>query len=159
MDKLERGIITSRVEAFDLKEFTTEIIEELEWSLKENQFINFEYKGNTMVVLDKKILRNIFMNLITNAIKYSDDEILISTTVDNDSVHIDFIDKGIGIPEEEQKHLFHKFFRAKNVVNIQGTGLGLSIVNHYVNLLGGDIGLDSILGIGTKAHLSLPQDI
>jgi signal transduction histidine kinase len=106
--------------------------------------------------MDKKILHNIFINLISNAIKYSDTDILINTKVESDMVYIDFIDKGIGIPEDEQKLLFTKFFRAKNVVNIQGTGLGLSIVKHYVNLMEGDITFKSELGKGTTFTLSLP---
>lgn len=158
MDKLERGIVTTSKEAFNFETFTKEILEELEWSLKENQLIHLEHKGKSMIVLDKKILRNIFLNLITNAIKYSDNDIFISTLVDNDSVHIDFIDKGIGIPEDEQKYLFNKFFRAKNVKNIQGTGLGLTIVKHYVDLLRGDITFESKLGEGSKFHLSLPRN-
>lgn len=156
MDKLDRGIVTTYKEVFDLKLFIKEILEELKWSLKENQQIHIQYKGRLKVVMDKKILHNVFINLISNAIKYSDTDILIKTKVESDTVYIDFIDKGIGIPEDEQKLLFTKFFRATNVVNIQGTGLGLSIVKHYVNLLEGDITFKSELGKKTTFTLSLP---
>ncbi|MGO4822199.1 MULTISPECIES: PAS domain-containing sensor histidine kinase [unclassified Flavobacterium] len=158
MDKLERGIITTTKEQFDLKKFTEEIIEELHWSLKKNQSITLNFKGETLVVLDRKIVRNIFLNLITNAIKYSNDRIIITIQVKDMVIHIDIIDHGIGIPEEEQKFLFTKFFRAKNAINIQGTGLGLSIVKHYIDLLQGDISFVSALGKGTKFSLSFPQD-
>ena len=157
MDKLERGIIKTTKNSFDLKILIKEILEDLKWSLKEKQHINYNHKGDAIVLLDIKILRNIFLNLITNAIKYSDTDILISTTVKNDVVNIVFIDKGIGIPEEEQKHLFSKFFRAKNATNIQGTGLGLSIVKHYVDLLEGEISFESKLGEGSTFYISLPQ--
>lgn len=156
IDKLDRGIVTTCKDAFDLKSFNKEILEEVRWSLKEKQQIHIQYKGSSKVVMDKKILHNIFINLISNAIKYSDTDILINTKVESDMVYFDFIDKGIGIPEDEQKLLFTKFFRAKNVVNIQGTGLGLSIVKHYVNLLEGDITFKSELGKGTTFTLSLP---
>jgi PAS domain S-box-containing protein len=156
IDKLDRGIVTTCKEAFDLKLFVGEVLEEVRWTLKEQQKIHFQYKGSSKVVMDKKILHNIFINLISNAIKYSVTDILINIKVENDMVHVDFIDQGIGIPKDEQKLLFTKFFRAKNVVNIQGTGLGLNIVKHYVDLLEGDITFESELEKGTTFHLSLP---
>jgi PAS domain S-box-containing protein len=157
MDKLERGIVTITEDTFDLNTFIKEILEEIEWLLKEKQVIEFEFTGNPIVVLDKKIVHNIFLNLITNAIKYSDKNILLSIKVIKEFVFISIDDKGIGIPEEEQKYLFNKFFRAKNASDFQGTGLGLSIVKHYVNLLGGEIIFQSKLNEGTKFQISLPQ--
>ncbi|MFT7250838.1 MAG: PAS domain S-box-containing protein [Flavobacterium sp.] len=157
MDKLERGIVITCVDTFDIKIFINDILEELEWLLKEKQIIEFEFTGNPIVVLDKKIVHNIFLNLITNAIKYSNKNILISVKVTNKLVFISIHDKGIGIPEEEQKYLFNKFFRAKNANDIEGTGLGLSIVKHYVDLLKGEISFESKLNEGTKFHFSLPQ--
>jgi PAS domain S-box-containing protein len=157
MDKLERGIVITCVDTFDIKIFINDILEELEWLLKEKQIIEFEFTGNPIVVLDKKIVHNIFLNLITNAIKYSNKNILISVKVTNKLVFISIHDKGIGIPEEEQKYLFNKFFRAKNANDIEGTGLGLSIVKHYVDLLKGEISFESKLNEGTKFYFSLPQ--
>lgn len=65
-------------------------------------------------------------------------------------------DKGIGIPKEEQKYLFDRFFRAKNVTNIQGTGLGLNIVKKYVEALKGEISFKSELNKGTEFSIILP---
>jgi signal transduction histidine kinase len=76
--------------------------------------------------------------------------------VNNEIVWFSIQDEGIGISKEDQEHLFTSFFRGKNVVNIQGTGLGLHIVKRYVELLGGDIFLESILGKGTKITVSIP---
>ena len=67
-------------------------------------------------------------------------------------------DQGIGIPKEEQKNMFERFFRAKNVTNIGGTGLGLNIVKKYVDLLEGDIKFTSELGKGTKFTVELPAE-
>lgn len=158
MDKLERGIIKTKKNSFKIEGFIQDVIKDIEWSLKENQHIHYNHKGNSMIVMDEKILHNIFLNLITNAIKYSDSDIVITSDVKDDIVDIMIIDKGIGIPKEEQKHLFTKFFRAKNVVNIQGTGLGLTIVKHYVNLLGGEISFESQLGKGSKFYIKIPQN-
>ena len=65
-------------------------------------------------------------------------------------------DEGMGISKEDQLHLFSTFFRGTNVVNIQGTGLGLNIVQRYVNLLGGNVSLESELNVGTTVTVQLP---
>jgi PAS domain S-box-containing protein len=156
LDKLERGLLTSKKEAFDISLFTKDIIEEYEWMLKEGQNIYYEHKGDPSVFFDQNILRNIFSNLISNAIKYSDADVALYTRVNNKQLHIDLLDKGIGIPEDDQKYLFSKFFRAKNVTSIQGTGLGLSIVKHYIDLLGGSIEFTSKLGEGSNFKIVLP---
>ena len=64
----------------------------------------------------------------------------------------------MGIPEDEQDHMFERFFRAKNAFNIQGTGLGLNIVKNYVGLLGGEVTFNSKLNLGTTFTVSLPTN-
>ncbi len=66
-------------------------------------------------------------------------------------------DQGIGIPEEEQEHLFTRFFRAYNAENIQGTGLGLNIVKRYLDLLNGSINFKSKINMGTEFNLVIPE--
>ena len=156
MEKLERGIVATSKETFDLKAFIWNTIEEFNWMLKEKQNIIYIQKSPIEVFLDKKILRNVLLNLISNATKYSQTDIQIRTHVNKDILHLEIEDKGIGIPENEQEYLFTKFFRAKNVTNIQGTGLGLSIVKHYVDLLEGTITFTSKLGEGSTFNLLLP---
>jgi signal transduction histidine kinase len=107
---------------------------------------------------DKKLLKNILINLLSNAVKFSPDNGTIHLCADNKegSMEISVKDQGIGISEEDQQHIFTSFFRGKNAVNIQGTGLGLHIVKGYVELLQGDIRLDSTLGAGTTISIKLP---
>lgn len=156
IDKLERGNVSIRKETFDLKEFIVELMEDFEWMLKENQRIKYVQNGPAKVFLDKKILRNVLLNLVSNAIKYSETDIEIRTFVNKKVLRIDVEDKGLGIPEKEHHHLFTKFFRAKNVTHIQGVGLGLSIVKHYTALLGGTITFSSRMGEGSTFKLALP---
>ncbi|REE07717.1 PAS domain S-box-containing protein [Winogradskyella pacifica] len=156
MEKLERGIVTTSKENFTLKVLIKDIIEDLHWMFKENQKINYVEKGSIEVFMDKKILRNILINLISNATKYSQTDIQITAFIKKNVLFIEIEDRGIGIPENEQKYLFTKFFRAKNVSNIQGTGLGLSIVKHYVNLLEGTITFISKIGEGSTFKLAFP---
>jgi signal transduction histidine kinase len=68
-------------------------------------------------------------------------------------------DSGIGISEEDQQHLFERFFRAKNAVNIQGTGLGLHIISKYLELMNGYIDIKSKLNEGSVFTFTIPQKI
>jgi signal transduction histidine kinase len=104
-----------------------------------------------MVNLDLSLLRNVFINLISNASKFSSDRatIDVETEVNEKQILISVRDHGIGISEEDKKHLFERFFRGKNVTNIQGTGLGLHIVSKYVELMNGHIEVSSKLEHGT----------
>jgi two-component system, LuxR family, sensor kinase FixL len=77
--------------------------------------------------------------------------------MDEKSLYFSIRDEGIGIPSEEQEHLFTRFFRAHNVENIQGTGLGLTIVKRYLELMDGSIHFESHLGVGTIFKISLPR--
>lgn len=159
LDKLEQGSIEIAKENFDLVGFADDIMEEVSGILKTGQHISFLHSGEKEIFQDKKILRNVLLNLLSNAIKYSEEnkEIRLSTEVHNHTVSIQVKDEGIGIPEEEQKNLFGKFYRAKNATNIQGTGLGLNIVKKYVELLEGAISFTSTSGRGTTFTFSFPQ--
>jgi PAS domain S-box-containing protein len=160
LDKLEQGKVEIVNESFDLLEFSNDIVEEVNGMLKEGQRIHFSHLGQKKIVLDKKILKNILLNLLSNAIKYSDEnkEICFLIEADQGFISIEVKDEGMGIPEEEQKNLFGKFFRAKNATNIQGTGLGLNIVKKYVELLDGTIDFTSMYKQGTTFRIKFPQN-
>ena len=119
--------------------------------LKQGQEFDYLHSGETLVQLDLSLLRNILINLISNAIKFSpnDAAIKIRSDVNGQKILISISDSGIGIPDEDQKHLFERFFRAHNVTNIQGTGLELHIVSKYVELMNGKITFTSELEKGT----------
>ena len=98
------------------------------------------------------------MNLISNASKFSPEgkEILVNSEVSDSKIILSVNDKGIGIPEDEQKNIFQKFYRAKNADNIQGTGLGLNIVERYVQLMGGSVHFISKLDQGSTFTIEIP---
>jgi PAS domain S-box-containing protein len=108
--------------------------------------------------IDEKLLRQILSNLLSNAIKYSPSgsTVQFNLTYVNDNAVFQIQDQGIGIPPEDQPHLFNSFHRAKNVGTIQGTGLGLAIVKQCVDLHGGEISLKSEIGKGTTFTVTLP---
>jgi len=160
LDKAEQGKIELYKETFDLYDFAGDIIEEVNGMLKQGQQIILSHTGGKEVIQDKKILRNIFLNLLSNAIKYSHEhkKIHFSIEITHNFALVKVKDEGIGIPKEEQQNLFGKFYRARNVTNIQGTGLGLNIVQKYVELLDGTIEFISEQGKGTVFTVKFPQN-
>ncbi len=152
LGKLEEGVITFAPVDFNIQECSSEVISELQAVAKENQKIAYKHLGTqTKIYLDPKLYRNVLINLISNAIKFSDEgsEITVETKVEENSFILKIKDNGIGISKEDQQHLFERFFRAQNATNIQGTGLGLSIVAKYVELMNGKINFESELNKGT----------
>ena len=126
--------------------------------LKKGQHFVFNHDGTDQAWSDKKLLKNIIINLISNASKFSkeDEPIEIESRITNEAMQLEIKDTGIGISEEDLEHLYSSFYRGKNAVNIQGTGLGLHIVKRYVDLLNGTIELDSKLGEGSKFCITIP---
>lgn len=160
LEKLEQGKVEAHSTEFNLKEFIEDAIEEMEgMSKRKHQKFNYNYTGTEEVYQDKKILRNVLLNLLSNAVKYSPEgkEIHVSAEVKGGKAFFAVRDEGIGIPEEAQKKLFDKFFRAKNATNIQGTGLGLNIVKRYVELLDGTISFTSKENVGTTFTVEFPK--
>ena len=111
------------------------------------------------VLVDAKLLRHILGNLLSNAIKYSPEgrDVIFDVDCQPDQITFCVQDHGIGIPEEDQKHLFETFHRASNVRQIPGTGLGLAIVKQSVVLHSGTITFASEMGAGTTFTVVLPQ--
>lgn len=162
LSKLEEGKVISQPMEFVLNDFCDDLLEDILPLLKPGQkVITSEENRNTVIFLDHKILKNILLNLFSNAIKYSeqDKSIYFEFFMDDKMLHFSIRDEGIGIPAEEHEYLFTRFFRAHNVENIQGTGLGLNIVKRYLELMEGIIQFESTLGVGTKFQISLPRKL
>jgi len=156
LERLEAGKIESLEQAFDLVTLAEEITEEMQLFAKQNQNIIYQHTGKTStIILDSNLLKNCIINLISNAIKYSGENTFIefNTEINQSQCLITITDNGIGIPIDDQKHLFEPFFRANNTGSIPGTGLGLNIVNRYINLMNGEIEFESSQNKGTKFTL------
>ncbi|MBI3519966.1 MAG: PAS domain-containing sensor histidine kinase [Bacteroidetes bacterium] len=158
-ERLEEGKIFANNIEFSVPQLTKEIITEIKALLKQGQIIEYTHEGIEDAFLDKQMARNILLNLISNAIKFSGEnkKILVHTKISETETSITVTDEGIGIPKDEQEHLFNRFFRAKNVTNIQGTGLGLNIVAKYLEALNGQINFTSELNIGTTFRVTIPN--
>lgn len=157
-ERLEEGKALINLSLFSFNDLVNEVISEMQNLLKENQQIKYTHTGAEMIYTDKQKIKNILINLISNAIKFTSagKYITVTTSVNDKNININVSDQGIGIPVDEQKYLFGRFFRAKNVTNIQGTGLGLNIVQKYIEALNGEITFKSELNVGTEFIITIP---
>jgi len=158
LGKLDEGKVESHSSEFNLEAFLYDLVDEAKGLLKKDQHIHFMYQGAPEVLSDKKLLKNILVNLITNAIKFSPEDGIINMRADVDDGHgiIVVSDNGIGIPKADLEQIFSSFYRAANATNIQGTGLGLHIVKRFTELMGGSVNIDSELDRGTTVTINIP---
>jgi len=156
--RIEEGRVQANFSKFNMKEQIRLICNEMTPILRPGQRIIYKHKGDTNVYLDLSLLRNVIINLVSNAIKFSSEnsQIEVLGEVNDKNILISVQDEGMGIPDDDKKHLFERFFRAKNVTNIQGTGLGLHIVSKYVELMNGKIEVVSELEKGTAFNIQFP---
>jgi len=116
----------------------------------------------TIVPVDTDKFDKILFNLLSNAVKYSKEKgyIHLATNVINNMFQISITDNGIGIPKKQQKFVFKRYFRAKNVADSHktGFGIGLMISKELVNLHGGDIWFESNVNKGTTFYLTFPMN-
>ena len=159
LDRVESGNVNVNASQFDLVALCEETIDQLDLLLKEGQQIKLDHSISSLEVhLDQNAMKHIIANLLSNAVKYSGENstVTLRLKVEGNQLEIEVKDQGIRIPEEEQKNMFSKFFRAKNSLNIQGTGLGLHIIKYYVELMKGEISFSSQEGEGTSFFIRLP---
>jgi len=160
LERLEAGEFKPVLTEFDIVKFSEEITEDMQLIAKQNQQIIYQHTGTSATVyLDQSLLRNAIVNLISNAIKYSGENTFIefNTEITPSLVTICVQDNGIGIPKEDQTHLFEAFFRAHNTGTIPGTGLGLNIVSRYVQLMNGQVKFTSNVNQGTSFTLQFEK--
>ena len=157
--RAEAGRLNFNPEEIDPVIFFEEELGELRRGVIAHHVLEMGVSGDCgIVVLDKKLLRHILGNLLTNATKYSSPGSTVSVKLhcDPENIHLEVADQGIGIPEKDRERIFESFHRAENVGTIPGTGLGLSILKQAVELHGGSISFESKLGIGTTFTVVLP---
>jgi PAS domain S-box-containing protein len=156
--KIEEGKIVVRPSSFNIQDVLRQIVSDISNMLKPGQKINYKHSGTETLISDLSLLKHIVMNLLVNAVKFSagSSAINISSETLADHFVVKVKDTGIGIPKEDLEHLFERFYRGGNAVNIQGTGLGLHIVARYIELLGGSIQCDTELGRGTLFTVTVP---
>lgn len=160
VQRMESGRQTFEKRYEDLTPILETVIENQKVNAPSHQFVIEKETDCTIVLGDKDKLSQAFTNLISNAIKYSPDggHIFVRLRDDDDRIHIDIEDEGLGVPEEAIPNLFTKFYRVDNSDRrrIGGTGLGLTIVKEIVETHEGSIHVSSELGEGTTFTVTLP---
>nr|AWJ66216.1 diguanylate cyclase/phosphodiesterase with PAS/PAC sensors [uncultured bacterium] len=159
LEKLQSGKLSSHLTEFRMEDLFEEVCDDVNSMLAEGQELECSHHGtDVQVKMDRNILKNVLFNLLSNAIKYSAPagHIKVTTSIDDGILTLEVEDDGIGIPDADQKHLFERFFRGHNAINIKGTGLGLNIVKRYLELLNGDISYISKEGVGTTFTVHAP---
>jgi PAS domain S-box-containing protein len=157
--RIQMGRVEFKPAADDLAAFCSEIVADFESHPQNQNRIDYTPPAHPLLTeFDPHLMRKIFNNLISNALKYSPPEKTIRVELYEEKGQISFkvTDEGIGIPPEDLKHLFKPFHRAKNVGRISGTGLGLSITRESIEMHGGTIQVDSRLDNGTCMTVILP---
>lgn len=162
---LKLSIIESKYELkkelFDLSKLIHTIKNNLQHKHPHKE-IQISIKPSRPIFGDKKLLEQVFTNLIDNSIKYSSKNVAIINCETQQILNKDIIiiqDNGPGIPESDLKRIFERFYRIKghNYQNKEGTGLGLSIVKHIINKHNGQISVESEIDKGTKFTIELPS--
>nr|WP_315862449.1 ATP-binding protein [Picosynechococcus sp. PCC 7117] len=160
MSRLEAGKLGCQRQAVDIVTLCQDLIAELKIGLGKQHHFNLETTGAIAapLALDPNLLQHILNNLLGNACKYSAPGTTVTVQLGSsaEALTLSIIDQGVGIPPEDQPHIFESFYRASNTQNIPGTGLGLNIVKEYVQLHGGQIELTSQLSKGSQFTVTIP---
>lgn len=162
MERLESGVENYSIDLFDLGSLIDELVHNSTGLLKVGQTIGHPQDLNGIVLeFDRKILALSLSNLVNNAIKYSPEhtEITIDVKTRDKGLQIEVIDRGLGIPLEDQPFIFERYYRASNVLTVQGTGIGLNIVQQHLHNLGGELSFESRPGEGSTFRLKIPFNI
>jgi PAS domain S-box-containing protein len=160
--RLERGKLAIVPQEVRLAELTQGVLDEVNLLVQEkgHRLSLTGADGLPSLVADPQLLRQVVLNLVSNAIKYTPPggEIAIRMGRDGDAIRWSIQDSGVGIPKEAQRRLFEKFFRAENVLTIEteGTGLGLYLVRLILERFGGRVWCESEEGKGATFAFTLP---
>ena len=161
--KIEAGKVEAQVELVKVNEVIQAAISTIEPTLNGGgvRIIREIAPGMSALNTDREKLRQIILNLLDNSVKFTDrGEIKIAASQQNGSLKLVVSDTGIGIPKGELDKIFEEFHRGdlSSTKNYRGTGLGLAIVKQFVNLLGGEVAVESEVGKGSVFTVRLPVD-
>ena len=160
--RIEAGRKEYEFRETDIADLVRNTLDSYRYQIEQHGF-TFEEKidsGLPAVRIDREAIARALVNLVNNALKYSDGEKFLGVKLyrANGSVKLEVVDRGIGITRREQSKIFEKFYRTGDplVHNTKGSGLGLSLVRHITQAHGGEIEVESTPGRGSKFILSLP---
>jgi len=163
--RIDMGKAKINIEKFNIEESIKAVVDMLDSQLNKKNFkVNIECDPQILEIsADKDIFKQISLSLLDNAIKYTPDEgsITIRSSMNPNNIMISVTDTGIGIEPKDQEKLFSEFYQVDRVRDeaLGGMGIGLALTKRLVNLLGGEIGVESELGKGSTFWFTLPQNV
>lgn len=163
LSQIETGEIKMHFEHFNLVNTVIEIIDQMEDKAEKRGLtirLDRDYKDPVFVYADSKRIYRVIINLVSNAIKYTDKgEVVIGMTQTNEKVEVTIKDTGVGIPPEHLKRVFERFFRVdkSRSKDLGGTGLGLAIVKHILEAHDSKVSVTSVVGKGSTFSFKLPK--
>lgn len=160
LNNIHNSTIQPRLELFRVKEIIQHVYDRL-------SRVNLDYRRiklhmeltDSSIISDKKIISQLLVKLLSNALKFSEGNVSLSMATSNHQLSIIVQDWGLGIAQEDMGMIFDPFYRASNVKNIAGVGLGLPIVYSLVKILGGTIEISSALSKGTTVQLIIAYEL
>lgn len=161
IERLDSGKGQYKYTTFSLKRLINEVIYNANITLKDGQEIIYPRDiEDVNLHQDEKILELILSNLLGNAIKYSPENTVIKfeVSIKDENIVFEIKDRGRGIPEKDQKHIFERYFRAENALLDQGTGIGLNIAKAHLENLNGSINFTSKENEGTSFVVEIPKN-
>ncbi len=163
LNQMESGVIKFSFSEFDLKDLILEVIDELEHKASKRDVkidFHFEKEKNYLTTGDRQKIYRVCQNLIFNAMKYNHNggEVLVSLETHKNTISVDVKDDGQGIPPEDLKRIFERFYRVEKSRSKKegGTGLGLAIVKHILEGHKSKISVSSTVGKGSVFSFSMP---
>ncbi len=164
LGRIESKEIKLQLQSRDVNVLLDEVVKKAEYlAQKKNIEIIKEFEPLFSIQVDTELIRQVFTNLIENAIKYSPEnsKVLVSTEDRDGKVIVQVADQGIGISQSEQENIFVKFYRSREVsnTNIKGSGLGLYLAKYFVNLHEGEITIESETNKGSTFQVELPTSL
>ncbi|GGA67172.1 hypothetical protein GCM10008015_04870 [Flavobacterium palustre] len=166
MSKIDSNQISPNFSEINLESCIVELYKTVKVTIPKTKAVKFKLIKSPVaaaynIVTDEIKLKQVIINLLTNAIKYTDEGLVtFSYEIDEKEnlIHFTIQDTGAGIDEDHHKHVFDRFKRVENDKSIQvgGLGLGLSISKAYIEILGGTISLESEVGVGSTFYFSIP---
>lgn len=161
--KIESQGVALHMQSRDVNSLLKDVIHKHEFLAKVKRIpIHFESEPLFPIQVDPELMKQVFSNLIENAIKYSPEEshVRIFSVEKDGKVVVQVIDSGPGIPEDEVNNIFMKFFRSKNAKSspIKGSGLGLYLAKYFTELHHGRIFVESTYGKGSTFTVELPLE-
>ena len=162
ISRIESGRFILEPQDTNITELVHDVVKELQprYEPKKQEIIKIIPESIPTIKVDPKLIRHTYMNLLTNAIKYTPEggKVTVTLKLEGDNLMSSVRDTGMGIPSHQHEQIFKKFFRADNAAKVEtdGTGLGLYLAKQIVEKSGGSIGFESSEGGGSRFWFSLP---